>query len=169
MHGYFLRIHFISYSDQNHGKLLPSRKVSPCGDGHADMGLEGKSVHSSRVDRFDCCQFLFVPEERKGHQFIFIHNQFIFIHKRFIKDVAKNLSMRSANFIIMAPRSRAFILPHSPGLFLFNRRDMDLVKEKWGKRQDYSRSGWRLPSKALWAALQARSTSSLEADSTFKS
>ena len=66
----------------------------------------------------------------------------------FIKDssqmLQQNLSMRSASFIIMAPRSRAFIFPHSPGLFsLAGTRNMDLVKEKslggtwtWSKKNE---------------------------------
>ena len=77
---FFKNLFYFMYNDQNHGKLLPSCKVSPCGDGHADMGLEGKSVHSSRVDRFDCCQFLLIPEEERViNSSLFIINLSLFI------------------------------------------------------------------------------------------
>ena len=161
MHGYLLRILSISYNDKNEA-YHPAKYLHVAMDMPTWVLRARVYTAPESIDSIVASSSLSLWSVRAINLSLFIKDH---ISSNMLQ---QNLSMRSASFIIMAPRSRAFILPHSPGLFLFNRRDMDLVKEKWGKRQDYSRSGWRLPSKALWAALQARSTSSLEADSTFK-
>ena len=118
----------MSYNDQNEA-YHPAKYLHVAMDMPTWVLRARVYTAPESIDSIVASSSLSLSEECKGHQFVFIH-------KRFIKDVAKNLSMRSASFIIMAPRSRAFIFPHSPGLFLLVRRNRDLVKEKRGERQD---------------------------------